>query len=262
MGGTPEPGYDVTRGHSPLARSQMSAVPDTDLQQANDNLRRQLAERTAERDEALAREAAIAEVLGLINTASDDLAAVFDAILAKATGLCQAAYGILSTYDGERFHPVAIHSDPPFAEWLRRQGPILPRAGSPFEGIVRGKPFVQIADTEKDGIYHTSPGFRELAEIGHIRSHLVVALRKDGRLVGALVAFRREVDPFSGNQVALLRSFAAQAVVAMENARLLTETREALEQQTATAEVLGHQWLAWRSCTGIRRDTRKGVAAV
>jgi class 3 adenylate cyclase len=214
----------------------MGAAPD--LQQTNDDLRRQLAERTAERDEALAREAAMAEVLGVINSSSGNLAPVFEMILTKATGLGEAIYGMLSTFDGERFHPVAIRSDPPFADWLRQRSPMLPRPGSPFEHIVQGERFVRIADTEKDSVYHASPGFRELAEIGGIRSHLVVALRKDDRLVGALVVFRREVEPFTDKQIALLENFAAQAVIAMENARLLTETREALEQQTATAEIL------------------------
>src|SRR6516162_11720876 len=98
-------------------------------------------------------------------------------------------------------------------------------AGSPFARIVRGERFVGIADTEIDVIYHASPGFRELAEIAGIRSHLVVGLRKDATLIGARAIYRKEVDPFSDKQIALLQNFAAQAVIAMENARLLAETR-------------------------------------
>jgi GAF domain-containing protein len=218
----------------------MGAAPDSklaDLRQIIADQQRQIAERTAERDEALAREAAMAEVLGVINSSTGALARIFEAILTKATGLCEAIYGTLCTFDGECFLPAAIHGDPQFADWLRQHSPLAPKPHSPFERIVQGERFVHIADTEKDSIYH-SPGFRELVEIGRIRSHLAVALRKGHRLAGALVVFRREVHPFTDRQVALLLNFAEQAVIAMENARLLTETREALEQQTATAEVL------------------------
>jgi PAS domain S-box-containing protein len=188
--------------------------------------------------EALQQQTATAEVLQVINSSPGDLAPIFDALLEKATGLCEAVYGILCTYDGERFHPSAIRSDPQFAGWLRARSPILPRPGSPFDRIVRGERCVRIADTEVDSIYLTSPGFRELVEMAGIRTHLVVGLRKDETLIGALAIYRKEVSPFSDKQVALLENFAAQAVIAMENARLITETREALEQQTATAEVL------------------------
>ena len=188
--------------------------------------------------EALEHQTATAEVLQVINSSPGNLLPVFDELLDKATGLCEAVYGILCTYDGERFHPNAIRSDSQFAEWLRERSPILPRPGSPFDRIVRGERFVGIADTEIDVIYHASPGFRELAEIAGIRSHLVVGLRKDATLIGARAIYRKEVDPFSDKQIALLQNFAAQAVIAMENARLLAETREALEQQTATAELL------------------------
>jgi GAF domain-containing protein len=221
----------------------MSAAPDrtlADLQQTIDDLQRQLAERTAERDEGLAREAAMAEVLGLINSSSGDLAPVFDGVLERAVSLSEAVYGHLWRFDGEHFHPWRSHGDPQFAAWFEHLGPVRPNPDSGFLGrVVRGERVLYIADVRDTEAYRT--GFAPvtaLADIGGGRSVITVALRKDDAVLGALTVYRQEVRPFSDKQIALLENFAAQAVIAMENARLITETREALEQQTATAEVL------------------------
>jgi len=186
--------------------------------------------------EALEQQTATAEVLQVINSSPGDLAPVFDAMLQKATQLCEAAVGTLATYDGERFTPAAAYGVPPaFAAFRSERGAFAPPPGNSLERVANGESLVHIADVATDPGQAASP----LVQLGGCRSLACVALRKDNRLVGAITAYRQELRPFTDKQIALLQNFAAQAVIAMENARLLTETREALDQQTATAEILG-----------------------
>jgi adenylate cyclase len=183
-----------------------------------------IADLQRERDEALARETAIAEVLQVINSSPGDLAPVFDAILEKAHNLCGVASGALQLYDGNKFRAVATNGLPePLATWLRDGWP----PGSSQQRVVAGEAdVIHIADLAASD----SPRARHVVEMGGVRTLLYVALRKDQKLLGVTSASRFEVRPFSEKEIALLRSFAAQAVIAIENARLLDELRQRTDQ--------------------------------
>lgn len=237
------------------ARDSTLADPQriiTDLRQElawrtseRDAAQRGLDQAVAERDQALsgrhaaqARENAAGEVLQIINSSSSDLAPVFDAILDKATSLCEAAFGILWLYDGEQFHAGALHGAPAACAEVAR-APFRPRPDNPLGRMLAGERLIVSVDVADEEPYRAGdPVRRALVELGGARSVIQVALVKGGSLLGSLTVYRQEVRSFTDEQVSLLENFAAQAVIAIENARLLTETREALDQQTATNEVL------------------------
>jgi class 3 adenylate cyclase len=145
--------------------------------------------------------------------------------------LCGASNGALFTYDGECFHLGATHgSDPRFVEWARQVGPFPPPEGTGLGRISRGERLVHIADVREMDAFRTIPQFRRSMETGGVRTLALVALHQDEVLLGALSVYRQEVRPFSDKQIALLQNFAEQAVIAMENARLLGELRQRTEE--------------------------------
>jgi class 3 adenylate cyclase len=185
------------------------------------DLQRRLDEMTTERDEALAQQTATTEVLGVINSSPGNLVPVWDAMLEKATRLCKAAAGILWMYDGARFRAIAQRGLPNKLIAELQRSPI-PTAS--LRNIAAGENVVRDDDLRKNR------GAERVVEEGGMRTGFLVALRKGETLLGAIRIHRREARPFSEKQIALVQNFAAQAVIAMENARLLSELQKRTEE--------------------------------
>ncbi len=232
----PEPG--------PFTKSQIDLV-QTFADQAmiaieNARLFDEVQAKTADLTESLQHQTATSEVLQVISRSPGELNPVFQTILASATNICDAQFGLLLLYEGDGFRCASMFNLPPaFAETFSRNPVIHPPPIDPLGRLIATQQLVHVVDVKQEPAYLTGfPPIVELVEFGGARTLLLVPMLREESLVGVIAIFRQTVHAFSDKQIELVTNFASQAVIAIENARLLNETKEALERQTATADIL------------------------